>query len=132
MPEVTDNKKVNGQDSLGAYTEEAMIWGDTRDTPELHNVKYADGQGCFRVGDGKWCFKRTDLTVQTPNPRWVFVGPPVVQCVRDNQGSAAWNVLGAPDRFFIDLQNPTDIRVHILTNSRSIGVRIGALARYYP
>ncbi len=132
MSEPTDVTNVAGEDSGGNYTQEAMIWGEHRDTPELHNMQFAEGQGCHRVGDGKWCFKRTDLTVSTPNPRWVFVDSPVLECVRDNQGSAAWNQLGAPDRFFVDLQNPTEIRVHILTNSRSIGVRVGARARYYP
>jgi hypothetical protein len=132
MPEFENRREAAGTDARGNFTEEAMIWGDTRDTPELHNVRFQAGNGCHRVADGKWCFKQTDLTVTTPNQRWVFVAPPVVQCVRDDRGSAEWNVLGAPDRFFVDLQNPTEIRAHILTNSRSIGVRIGARARYYP
>lgn len=117
----------------GGYTEEREICGATMNTPELHNVTDdMTGRGCHRLGDGRWCFQATDLAVTTPNSRWVFAGSPRVECARDNQGSCGWNALGAPDRFSVTLKNPTEIRARVLTNSRSIGVRICALARYYP
>lgn len=123
----------DGEDSDGVFARRAMIWGPTATTPELHNHRFSGGNpDCHKVGDGKWCFKRTNLRVWTPNHRWVFTGQAVVQVVRDNQGSAGWNGIGAPDRFRITLQNPTEIQAFVLTNSRSIDVRLGAEARYYP
>jgi hypothetical protein len=120
-------------DDHGKYTKERMIWGEATYTPELHNTLFsAYDSECHRVGDGKWCFKRTELIVSTPNARWVFAGSPQLECVTDNQGSCGWNRLGLLDRYFVVHQNPTEIKAYVLTNSRSIGVRIGALARYYP
>jgi hypothetical protein len=122
------------EDERGRYVEEAVIWGPPQQTPELHNARCGDQQGCRCIADGKWCFKPTALATATPNARWVFVpGAPVqIQCVRDNQGSAGWNALGAPDRFFVTTLNPTEIQAFALTSSRSIVIRIGCLARYYP
>lgn len=122
-----------GEDSVGVYERQAMIWGPTATTPELHEFEFiGNNPECHKVGDGKWCFKRTNLRVWTPNQRWVFTGQAVLQLVQDNQGSAGWNGLGAPDRFRTTLQNPTEIQAFVLTNSRSIWVRIGSHARYYP
>ena len=125
----------NGEtDERGVYVEEAVIWGSVRDTPELHNVRCGDRGDCECIADRKWCFLPTQLTVATPNARWVFIpeAPVQIECVRDNQGSCAWNALGASDRFFVTLRNPTEIHARALTNSRSIGIRIGCRARYYP
>jgi len=121
-------------DERGRYTEETVIWGTSRDTRELHNVRCGELAGCRCIADGKWCFLPTELTVVTPNERWVFVQEAAVQiqCTRDNDGSAAWNALGAGDRFFVTTRNPDKIIATALTNSRSIGIRIGCLARYYP
>jgi hypothetical protein len=126
--------KGGGEDEHGTYAEEAIIWGEARDTPELHDVRCQDQHHCRCISDGKWCFKPTDLEVKTPNARWVFVkeAPVQIQPTRDNDGSAAWNALGAGDRFFVTTRNPTEIRATALTSSRSIAIRIGCLARFYP
>jgi hypothetical protein len=129
--EVNEARLTRGEDYKGAFTEERMICGNVANTPELHNVR-CGGEGCHCIGDGKWCFRRTDLTVAVPSDKWVFSGAARVDCARNNEGSCEWNALGAPDRFAITLNNPTEIRGHVLTNSRSIGVRLCAPARYYP
>jgi hypothetical protein len=131
---MTSPYSVQDNDERGMYTEEAIIWGPSRNTPELHNVRCGAHANCRCIADGKWCFLPTELTVVTPNQRWVFVPTAAVQiqCTRDNDGSCAWNNLGAPDRFFVTIRNPTNITATALTNSRSIGIRIGCLARYYP
>lgn len=120
-------------DSSGQYTEERVIYGSLSTTPELHDKRY-DGAdaSCHKVGDGKWCFKSTMLSIDTPNNKWVFVGTPTVECVRNNDDSCGWNMLGSPDRTFIRVNNPHHIEVEVLTNSRSIDVRLACNARYYP
>lgn len=122
---------MKSEDSNGVWEEERIIYGASYATPELHNV-VSDSPGCIRLGDGKWCFKPTILDVYVPNSKWVFVGTPFIDLVKDDRGSAAWNVLGAPDRFKIILSNPDAIKAEILTGSRSIVVRLACRARHYP
>ena len=110
--------------------QESEICGPTVDTKE-HNNEHCNS-ACQCPGDGKWCFTPSNLEVTTPNPKWVFTGKPRVDCARNNQGSCEWNSLGAPDRFKITLNNPTDIMATVLTDSRSIGIRLCAVARFYP
>jgi hypothetical protein len=125
-------KKKIGMDAHGRFTGEGLVCGETVNTPELDQVR-CGGQGCQCIADGKWCFKPTSLVVKVANSiTYQFSGPATVQCIRDNQGSCEWNALGAPDRFTITLNNPDEIRATILTNSRNIGVRLCAPARYYP
>jgi hypothetical protein len=120
---------AGGTDFAGAYSEEREICGNTIKTPELHDVR-CPGSGCdCRQG---WCFRPTELTVSVPSDKWVFIGPPRIDCAQNNQGSCQWNRLGASDLTTITMNNPNEIRARILTNSRSIGVRVCAMARYYP
>ena len=124
-----------GTDFFGDWNVEQYIYGPTVATPELHNISYNDKVKCpnpVPLGGNKWCTMNTILTVATENDKWVFIGQPEIDVVEDNQGSASWNVLGAPDRFFVELQNPHNIRVRIITGSRSIKVRLRCLARHYP
>jgi hypothetical protein len=118
-------------DAHGRYTEEKEICGPTVQTPELHNVKCGQRPGCRQPCD-RWCFVPNPLSVKTPDPRWVFSGAPRVDCAANNQGSCEWNALGKPDRFSITLNNPDEIDATEWTNSRSIGIRLCAPARYYP
>jgi hypothetical protein len=121
------------RDSLGEYTEERLIHGESVTTPELHEARCNENDpACHCIADGKWCFKASSLRVAAPNSKWVFVGQPTLECTRDNDGSAAWNALGAPDRYFVTFNNPNEIRATILTSSRSIAVRLNCLARFYP
>jgi hypothetical protein len=129
-----NRSNVEQSDARGTYIEEGIFLGPSKDTPELHEIRCGASPDCRCIGDGKWCFKPTELEVATPNPRWVFVpeAPVLIQCTRNNDGSCQWNALGAPDRFSAHTRTPTVIRAMALTSSRSIGIRIGCLARYYP
>jgi hypothetical protein len=125
-------RKGNFTDHTGNYTEERMIYGETVNTDELHNV------GCRDVKCDKclanWCFRKRELIVKTPphtGGRWVFAAPAELDCARNNAGSCEWNGPWG-DKFFITLNNPTEIRADVYTSSHSIGLRIRALARYYP
>ncbi len=132
-PQPAGARPASGEDYKGQFTEEKEICGAVEKTPELHNATCrSSGPGCECIADGKWCFKRTHLSVSTPNSKWVFSGSPRVDCAQDNDGSCGWNALGAPDRFFVTQNNPTEIKADVLTSSRSIGVRVCAQARYYP
>lgn len=116
----------------GTYSDSAVICGAVVRTPELHEVRPGGGRPC-RDNNEKYCFERTDLVVSTPNARWVFAdGTAFLDCAQDNQGSCAWNQLDRPQNLIIDSFNPTEIHAHVWTNSRSVGVRIGAFAKYYP
>lgn len=122
-----------GADYKGDYTEERLVCGETVNTPELHMVRCADGgPGCQCIADGRWCFRPNQLTMKTENERWVFSSNAAIQCARNNDRACEWNALGAPDRFTVTLNNPTEIRATALTSSRSIGIRLCAYARYYP
>ena len=128
---MTTQSIVSRTDSHGTWTEEREIEGPLVDTPELHEVRdYQDGS-CL-AGYGEWCHKESRLHVPTPGERWLFAGTPYLKVVRDNQGSAAWNRVGAPDRFWVTENNPNMIRARIVTSSRSIGVRLCCVARFYP
>lgn len=121
-------------DSRGTYTEEREICGDIVMTPPLHNVICSDyGDQTCRCID-KWCFKPNNLIVKTPNARWVFVGTPRVNCAisPNNTRSCTWNALGKLDRFSVTLNNPTEIRATAWTSSKTIGINLCAMARYYP
>jgi hypothetical protein len=116
----------------GTYTDSAVICGAIVKTPELNEVRPGGGLPC-RDNNEKYCFERTDLVVSTPNERWVFAdGTAFLDCAQDNQGSCAWNQLDRPQNLIIDSFNPTTIRAHVWTNSRSVGIRLGAFAKYYP
>jgi len=123
---------VGGSDWKGEYAEEKVICSETAFTPELHNVVFYSGGKCRKVGDGKWCFEPTSLSVRTPNSRWVFSSGAWLRCAQDNRGSCGWNSIGRHDRFSISLDNPTLIRATAWTNSRSIGLQLCARARFYP
>src|SRR5207253_2281641 len=81
-----------------------------------------------------WCFKETSLDVTLPDPLWVFTqGGVRVDCTRDNGGSCGWNSpFETPDKFIITLNNPNHLRASVWTSSRSINIRLCAMARYYP
>jgi len=120
-------------DSHGIFTEERDIQGVAVTTPNLHNVR----SGCPGYerpanDDGKWCFKRTNLQVETPGPNWIFVGQPSVKCVGGDCGGAGWSNLGAADRFFITRNNPNIIEAAILTGSHSFQAALICKARFYP
>lgn len=120
---------------MANHTEERPIYGESRDTPNLHNVVYDPAnKGCVKLSDGKWCFKKTELVVRTPGDSWVFHGLPWVECTRDNQGSWQWNAIPREpsEKFVITLNNPNEIRAYVLTNSHSVGVRLVCMARFYP
>jgi hypothetical protein len=124
------------RDSNGRYTEERKFCSDPPvQTPELNNVTCPNlppNPECTCLGRGEYCYKKTRLNVFVPNERWVFIDSPHVECMQDNQGSCAWNVLGAPDRFFVTVNNPDHKQADVLTSSRSIRISLCATARFYP
>jgi len=124
--------EANRIDSFGKYSEERKIVGPVVTTQNLHEVQADEYPDCENAGDGKWCFKRSRLEVRVPDSNWRFSGSAAIEVVKDNQGAAAWNVLGAPDRTFIIQNDPDHIIWEILTSSHSIEVNLSCLARHYP
>jgi hypothetical protein len=105
--------------------------GETRDTPELHNVMCID---CKPRCDGKWCVKGTDLEVRTPNGYWNFRESKKyvrIKCVKNNQKSWEWNVYPNGPRYEILHQNVDKIVVRLFTGSRSVKVRVEGYADFY-
>ena len=113
--------------SRSSFAEEREICGDVVRTPELNYVRCGDRKDCKCIGDGKWCFEESKITVRTSNG-WHFIGRPRVNCARDNQGSCGWNDLGKSDRFFIKDRSPDEIRAIVLTSSRAIHVNLCGMA----
>lgn len=70
----------------------------------------------------KWCFGVYTLTVSAPSG-WHFTGEPSLNCVRDNQGSFAWN-LGYTNRMRIVQRDPNFIKAVVYISSRSIEVNL--------
>ena len=122
--------------SVSAYAQshpEHQICGPAARTPNLDEVRFNPqgfrGQKCYPVGDGKYCFQRTDLYVPLPPPEadgeWLYNGHASVACVNDNEKSCRWNNLGAPDRFFVDGEIVNNaIHAYVLTNALDIGVAL--------
>jgi|GEM_PF-710366 len=109
--------------------EERTIVGPTVTTANLHNVRFKASSECYPIGDGKYCFKKSILTVKVPGPNWVFIGEPYVEVVEDNNGSAEWNKIGASDRFTIISDSPTEKVAEVFTGSGSIKIRLVCKAR---
>ena len=111
-----------------------QIGGTPLRTPELHDVMYSpqDPQG-VQYGDGNWCYKWVELSVQAP-AGWAFIpGSEIVECIEDNQGSAAWNGLpftAANSKFQIQAFGPNLITARVLMYSRSIVIQLRARAQY--
>lgn len=108
---------------------EEVIFGQTKSTPELNEVRFHSNDDCYPISDGKYCFKKTVLSVKVPNSGWAFTGVPYIDLVEDNQGSAVWNSLGAPDRFKIISDGMNEKVVEVLTASRSIKIRLACKAK---
>lgn len=107
---------------------ETILYGPIISTPELHEIFFDPSDNCV-PSMGKYCFKRTKLTIKVQSTDWIFTGTPYVDVVLDNQGAAAWNTLGVPDRFKVIKDTPTEKVVEILTSSRSIQVRLACKAK---
>jgi hypothetical protein len=111
-----------------------QIGGTPVRTPELYDVYYSpqDPNG-VQYGDGNLTFKWVELSVSVP-AGWAFIpGSEAVECIEDNQGSAAWNGLpftAASNKFQIQAFGPNSITVRVLMQSRSVTIQLRAKAQY--
>jgi hypothetical protein len=55
-----------------------------------------------------------------------------IKCVKNNQKSWEWNVYPKGPRYKVTRNNPDVIDATLWTGSRSVRVRLEALARFYP
>jgi len=145
LPDSKGNLVSPKHDANGTYTDEAIICGDDAFTPNLPNVKCGGGRQCDRCGDEPghhWCYNPTQLRVVTPNEKWVFVSgfSAYTECSTRNSRTAmegcTWNRFDRnptpTDHFRIDLNNPTEIRATIWSNSWNFYVHLCSEARFYP
>lgn len=121
--------------TFAQQSEEILIYGDSKDTPNLPEAKYKKEAGC-RENAGENCYLSTIIKVDVP-AGWEFIGDPFVDITRENQGSAAWNVLDRKEA------NPRD-KIEIITNTKlqkvarvwssswSIGIRLVCKAKKLP
>jgi len=119
---------------LRAQKKNQLIAGQIQSTPPLSEVKCADGgTDCTCLGDGKYCYKSTFLTVDAPIG-WEFIEDPYVEVVEDNKGSAAWNILdwkkdNPKDRVTIITNTHLQKVVKVLSSSNSIKIRLVCMAK---
>lgn len=122
-------KKLEPYNKKLVDNEEMVITGPTIVTPDLHEVRYKPGGDCYPIGDGKWCFKKSIMSIKVPSNDWIFIGTPYIEVVEDNQGAAGWNNLGAPDRFRIINDSSSEKIAEVFTASRSFKIRLACKAK---
>lgn len=112
--------------------ETKIFYGKSQTTQSLDNTPCAGLRspvnGIYYDCFANAVFRKYEFTVSC-DPGWHFVGKPFMNCLRDNQGSCAWNAFDkATDRFYVTETKPDFIRATVWAGSRDIEINLACEA----